>query len=79
MKEWEKPRSERKWVEKISHSYEEAREFDVHFWDQASPGARFYATVLMVLEGLKMKGMSDAELSQCRLRRDIQNIKRVRD
>ena len=63
------------WIHKAK-SFEEAQDFDAHFWRRAGAGARFETAWSMVGDFLKMRGKS---LGQQRLRRSIQNIKRLQN
>ena len=65
----------RVWENK-THSFKEAEKFDDRFWRNAGASARFVATWMMVMEWQKMRGKRSG---QSRLRRSIQNIKRVPD
>ena len=63
------------WVNQ-ARSFKEAEEFDIQFWRSAGATARFEATWSMVTDFLKIRGKSSAQL---RLRRAVQNIKRIQD
>ena len=63
------------WVN-VARSFKEAEEFDVRFWKRAGAAARFEGAWSAVSDFLKMKGKSGV---QPRLRRSVQNIKRLQD
>ena len=58
----------------VSHSFEEADEWDRKFWRRAGSHARFIAAWSLVKDYIKMKGKSERLL---RLRRSVQNIERL--
>jgi hypothetical protein len=58
----------------LARSFREAEEFDAEFWRKAGVQARFSAAWLMVIEYFKMRGKGG---NQPRLRRTVQNIKRI--
>ncbi len=62
------------WVKK-SYSFKEAEEFDRRFWQQAGYRLRFAVAWGMVIEWMKMK--KGRYGVKPRLRRTVQNIKRI--
>mgnify|MGYP001136374767 CR=1 FL=1 len=58
----------------VARSFEEAEEFDRWFWRKAGAEARIAATWSLVRDYLKMRGKGG---NQPRLRRSVQNVKRV--
>ena len=63
------------WVH-VSHSFKEAKEWDLKFWRQAGSHVRFAAARSLIQDYMKMKGKSGHNL---RLRRSVQNIERLPD
>ena len=61
------------WSQK-STSYKEAEDFDDRFWRRAGASKRFEASWMMLMELYKIRG---SRRGQLRLRRSVQNIKRV--
>ena len=57
-----------------STSYKEAEEFDDRFWRRAGAYKRFEASWMMLIDLYKMRGL---RRGLPRLRRTVQNIKRV--
>jgi len=59
----------------IAYSFADAEQFDDEFWANAGPQARLAAGWGMVIDYLKVK---KSRGNQLRLRRTVQNIKRLR-
>lgn len=60
--------------ENITRSFQDAEKFDDRFWRSAGAAARFSATWTMIKDWQKMKGKRRVQL---RLRRSVQNLKRI--
>jgi len=59
-----------------ARSFKEAEEWDRKFWQRAGASARFSAAWLMIGDYLKIRGQRG---SLPRLRRSVQNIKRLQN
>lgn len=59
-----------------THSQRAAKKFDIEFWKQAGPQARFEAAWGMIGDFFKIRGKNAPKL---RLRRSVQNIEWLQD